>query len=207
MTRRIVIHHGARKVTVHPHNKSSDGLTMFVHRAATGARPFVRDAGEKHDPGTGQFTGAHGGPHHIVREKGDPRAKASEKEQRLLNSVSPSKSSGPKIDPEKLRKSQEQAAATRKLMGFGDSTGAFLRPGTHRPETRAKRTPIDAAKDALSNDPAQLRATGRTLLQYCDTSAEVREWARDEGYSRAAEAYLIEGFKQQRVKEGLSENV
>lgn len=70
MSRKIVFHApGSRTVTVHPHNRSSAGLSMFVHRAT-----FAKD-----------------------------------------------------------------------------SSGAFLRPGSHRPETRAKRTPIDAV-DALAKD-------------------------------------------------------
>lgn len=30
-----------------------------------------------------------------------------------------------------------------------DSSGAFLRPGSHRPETRSKNTPIDATNDSI----------------------------------------------------------
>jgi hypothetical protein len=58
-----------------------------------------------------------------------------------------------------------------------------------------------------SDNPAQLRATGRAAQQYCDTSKEVREWARAEGYTRGAEAFIVEGFKQARIAAGLSEQV
>ena len=62
--------------------------------------------------------------------------------------------------------------------------------------------------DAMKNgDPAQLKATGHAAQQHCDTSKECREWARSEGYNRAQEAFIIEGFKQARIAAGLSENV
>jgi hypothetical protein len=54
---------------------------------------------------------------------------------------------------------------------------------------------------------SQLKATGATLVQYLKTSKEVRDWAKSERYNRAQEAFIVDGFRAQRQRDGLSENV
>lgn len=178
MAPKIILHAAGRVVTVHPHNRSSSGLNVFLHRATT-----TRDAIPISERGNAALLAQ---VNTMLRLKGEPE----------------------------LSKSTPRAkveATYRQLSG--DSAGALI-GGGHRPEGKhARRTPIDDVMNGpnsgqLHNDnPAQLRATGRTLVQYCNTTNEVRQWARDEHYTRAQEAFLVEGFKQQRKIDGLSENV
>lgn len=90
---------------------------------------------------------------------------------------------------------------------FADTIRDVLIGGNETPEDKgAKRTPL-VADDINSDNPAELRAVGRKVQQYCDTSREVRQWAQSEGYSRVQEAFIVEGFKQARIAAGLSETV
>jgi len=53
----------------------------------------------------------------------------------------------------------------------------------------------------------QFRATGSSLVDYLFTTKQVRDYCRAEGFSRLAEAYVVEGFRRQRIIDGLSGNV
>jgi hypothetical protein len=77
----------------------------------------ARDGG----PGSGPQPGSNPN-HQVFHERGDPRKPASEQEARMLGGVPPHKKPVFKVDPEKLKRAQEQAAATRRLMGGEDSS-------------------------------------------------------------------------------------
>lgn len=62
-----------------------------------------------------------------------------------------------------------------------------------------------AVKKTLTENEA--RATGASLTDYLNTTKAVRDWCRAEGINRGTEAYVVEGFRKQRMREGLSENV
>lgn len=69
----------------------------------------------------------------------------------------------------------------------------------------APLTSAEEKKDQKSMGEA--RATGRHLADDLTTTAAVRSYCRAKGISRAMEAYVIEGFKGERMRQGLSENV
>jgi hypothetical protein len=71
----------------------------------------------------GPGSGPGGSNHQVFLEKGDPRKAASENEKRMLGGKPPSKVPAFKADPERLRKAQEQAEATRRLMGHDKTLG------------------------------------------------------------------------------------
>jgi len=61
--------------------------------------------------------------------------------------------------------------------------------------------------DSLREQPvAELRGIGRAMRSLT-TSAQVRAKAKERGYNRAEEAYIVDGWKQARIERGLSENV
>lgn len=47
-------------------------------------------------------------------------------------------------------------------------------------------------------------ATGRSLTQYLKTSRAVREWCKAEGVNRLMEAFVVQGFINQRLEDGES---
>ena len=66
--------------------------------------------------------------------------------------------------------------------------------------------PIRRAKDAdFSVD--KLRKHGRDLVQRITESSTLRQLIQSEGYTRAEEAFIVEGWKYGRMLAGLSENV
>jgi hypothetical protein len=66
--------------------------------------------------------------------------------------------------------------------------------------------PVRKANDA--DFPVDtLRKHGRDLMQRITESATLRQLIRSEGYTRAEEAFIVEGWKYGRMLAGLSENV
>jgi hypothetical protein len=126
MTRRVVFHGpGGRTVTVHPHNKSSAGLSMFVHRATFKTRDAAGDNVKL-----------------IEKYRGQPVFNLTAEEYKAVK-----RAGGIRSEKGVWYKLSDFHVSTQN----GDSEGAYLRPGSHRPETRAKHTPIDAVEDSYSH--------------------------------------------------------
>jgi hypothetical protein len=54
--------------------------------------------------------------------------------------------------------------------------------------------PVDPAKASMSR--GELIATGRSLYQYVKRDNDARAWIREQGFSRAQEVFIMEGFLQ-----------
>jgi hypothetical protein len=63
------------------------------------------------------------------------------------------------------------------------------------------------ALDAQEESTQKLQKIGQSLVSKFNTTSAVRTYCRGEGYTRAQEAFIVDGFKYGRKLAGLSETV
>lgn len=151
----------------------------------------VASRSESNDGGPG--SGPHPN-HQVFYEKGDPRKPASESERRMLGGRPPSKTPPVKIDPEKLKRAQEQAEATRRLMGhdgvgspeeiaYGEGWHSTTRENPYiSPAERAaweKGRKARAQKSKMTNAYFKGEVRGKSFQQPRPRDAELRLWRYD----------------------------
>lgn len=160
---KIVIHRpGGSTLTIDRQTRSNEGLRVFLHRATTGASPFVRDANQAYDIKVRRLaTGADYNIRLFAASQSDAENRAKERAR-----------AAEKIPLDKYRELESKGTAVFRIVSsevsknqekYSDSAGSFLRPGSHRPETRARQTPID---DTIDNYGAAFERDGKWWLTW-----------------------------------------
>jgi hypothetical protein len=166
---KIIIHRPSGSVlTIDRQGRAREGLNLYLHNAATGARPFrTRDAELKQIPGIEAKVAALKAKYEEAKKSGSPADISATK--RAYHDLQ--------------ERMFAQARSNR------DSTGAFLRPGSHRPETRARKTPIDDANGVLTEKLSKLIDDYHAKRV---TRKQLEEEARKGGISMSDLRYLLD---------------
>lgn len=137
-----------------------DDLSEFMADATFNESDHPRAADGKF--GSGGGIGSHGGPHHIIREKGDPRAKASESEARMLGL---NKTKSEDKTKHEGKKSISSTALGEKLKGMS----------TEKLQAAAKNKDVDPMIRAHINRHLTSRLIGNdSVAAMCDSVTKMR---------------------------------